>query len=54
MFILYNDLSESLKEEKINSLFIITEDLTKAKNRFEENICNIQKELVKIDKVFKI
>ena len=35
-----------LHEEKIDSLFIITEDLTKAKNRFEENICNIQMYLI--------
>jgi trimeric autotransporter adhesin len=55
MYILFNEISKKFTphEEKINSLFIITEDLIKAKNIFDKNISNIEKELIKIYQVHK-
>lgn len=55
MYTLFNEISERIipHEEKINSLFIITEDLIKIKSKFDENISNIEKELIKISQVHK-
>ena len=55
MYILFTEVSVKFEphEEKINSLFIITEDLIKANNKFDNNISNIEKELLKISQVHK-